>query len=231
MAHFLIEQHSLVHQPAGGTKKRKRLILWPFAQRLTSANGDCPGQPDSGLKSPLFGQPLASLCGEEKTLPQPVQDLLAILYREGPATEGIFHKAASETERRDLKEALDKGDTVDLDSKPVHLLAVVLKDFLRNIPSQLLSAALYEKWMLALEKPSREEKIEELKEVADQLPQPNRLLLKPVLAVLHHISQNAETSRMNSHNLAICFGPNMLSPGTDSTLPLQVQKEMNDKVC
>ncbi|XP_062429089.1 T-cell activation Rho GTPase-activating protein-like [Rhea pennata] len=223
-------EEGLCHSPADGTKKRKRLIPWPFARRRASASGACPEQPDSGLKSPLFGQPLGSLCGEEETLPQPVQDLLAILYREGPATEGIFRKAASEKARRELKEALDKGGTVDLDSKPVHLLAVILKDFLRNIPSQLLSAALFEKWMLALEKPSREEKIEELKEVADQLPRPNVLLLKPLLAVLHHISQNAETSRMDSSNLAICIGPNVLSPGTDSTLPLQVQMEVNDKV-
>ncbi|XP_050827839.1 T-cell activation Rho GTPase-activating protein-like [Serinus canaria] len=35
---------------------------------------------------------------------------------------------------------------------------------------------------------------------------------------------------MDSSNLAICIGPNMLSPGTESTLPLEVQKEMNDKV-
>ncbi|XP_051657549.1 T-cell activation Rho GTPase-activating protein-like [Manacus candei] len=35
---------------------------------------------------------------------------------------------------------------------------------------------------------------------------------------------------MDSSNLAICVGPNMLSPETDSTLPLEVQKEMNDKV-
>ncbi|XP_062429085.1 T-cell activation Rho GTPase-activating protein-like [Rhea pennata] len=223
-------EEGLCHSPADGTKKRKRLIPWPFARRRASASGACPEQPDSGLKSPLFGQPLGSLCGEEETLPQPVQDLLAILYREGPATEGIFRKAASEKARRELKEALDKGGTVDLDSKPVHLLAVILKDFLRNIPSQLLSAALFEKWMLALEKPSRQEKIEELKEVADQLPRPNILLLKPLLAVLHHISQNAETSRMDSSNLAICIGPNVLSPGTDSTLPLQVQMEMNGKV-
>ncbi|XP_062429092.1 T-cell activation Rho GTPase-activating protein-like [Rhea pennata] len=223
-------EEGLCHSPADGTKKRKRLIPWPFARRRASASGACAEQPDSGLKSPLFGQPLGSLCGEEETLPQPVQDLLAILYREGPATEGIFRKAASEKARRELKEALDKGGTIDLDSKPVHLLAVILKDFLRNIPSQLLSAALFEKWMLALEKPSREEKIEELKEVADQLPRPNVLLLKPLLAVLHHISQNAETSRMDSSNLAICIGPNVLSPGTDSTLPLQVQMERNGKV-
>ncbi|XP_055570126.1 T-cell activation Rho GTPase-activating protein-like [Falco cherrug] len=35
---------------------------------------------------------------------------------------------------------------------------------------------------------------------------------------------------MDSSNLAICIGPNMLSPESDNTLPLEVQKEMNDKV-
>ncbi|CAM9938995.1 unnamed protein product [Bubo scandiacus] len=66
--------------------------------------------------------------------------------------------------------------------------------------------------------------------VADKLPRPNLILLKHLLSLLHHISQNADTNRMDSSNLAICVGPNMLSPETDSTLPLQVQKEMNDKV-
>jgi len=41
---------------------------------------------------------------------------------------------------------------------------LTLQDFLRNIPSKLLSDDLYDKWMLALEKPSKQEKIEELKE-------------------------------------------------------------------
>ncbi|XP_014795037.1 PREDICTED: T-cell activation Rho GTPase-activating protein-like [Calidris pugnax] len=116
------------------------------------------------------------------------------------------------------------------DSDP-YLPKTSFQDFLRNIPSKLLSADLYEKWMQALEKPSKQEKIEELKEVADKLPRPNLVLLKHLLSLLHHISQNAETTRMDSSNLAICVGPNMLSPETDNTLPLEVQKEMNDKVC
>lgn len=66
--------------------------------------------------------------------------------------------------------------------------------------------------------------------VADKLPRPNLILLKLLLSLLRHISQNAKTNRMDSSNLAICIGPNMLSPGTDSALPLEVQKEMNDKV-
>ncbi|NXW57235.1 TAGAP protein, partial [Eurystomus gularis] len=213
-----------------GTKKRKKVISQSFTLRRSSTNGNSPGQLDLGAKIALFGQPLAIICGEDDTLPQPVQDLLAILYMKGPSTEGIFRKAANEKARKELKEDLNKGGNVDLKSKSVHLLAVVLKDFLRNIPSKLLSADLYDKWMQALEKPSKQEKIEELKEVADKLPRPNLALLKHLLSLLHHISQNAKTNRMDSSNLAICVGPNMLSPEMDNTLPLEVQKEMNDKV-
>ncbi|NXU54336.1 TAGAP protein, partial [Turnix velox] len=215
---------------ADGTKKGKKVISQSFTLRRSSTSGNSPGQIDSGAKIALFGQPLAAICGEDDTMPQPVQDLLAILYMKGPSAEGIFRKAANEKARKELKEDLNKGGNVDLKSKSVHLLAVVLKDFLRNIPHKLLSADLYEKWMKALEKPSKEEKIEEMKEVADKLPRPNLILLKHLLALLQHISQNAETNRMDSSNLAICVGPNMLSPEMDSTLPLEVQKEMNDKV-
>ncbi|XP_009947911.1 PREDICTED: T-cell activation Rho GTPase-activating protein, partial [Leptosomus discolor] len=151
----------LCHSNADGTKKRKKVISQSFTLRRSSTNGNSPGQLDA--KITLFGQPLAIICGEDDTLPQPVQDILAILYMRGPSTEGIFRKAANEKARKELKEDLNKGGNVDLKSKSVHLLAVVLKDFLRNIPSKLLSADLYEKWMQALEKPSKHEKIEELK--------------------------------------------------------------------
>ncbi|KFO78026.1 T-cell activation Rho GTPase-activating protein isoform X2 [Cuculus canorus] len=210
--------------------KKKKMLSQSFTLRRRSTNRNSLGQLESGAKIALFGQPLAIICGEDDTLPQPVQDLLAILYVKGPATEGIFRKAANEKARKELKEDLNKGGNVDLKSKSVHLLAVVLKDFLRNIPSKLLSADLYEKWIQALEKPSKQEKIEELKEVADKLPRPNLILLKNLLSLLHHISQNAESNRMDSSNLAICVGPNMLSPEMDNMLPLEVQKEMNDKV-
>ncbi|NWV23620.1 TAGAP protein, partial [Origma solitaria] len=215
---------------ADGTKKRKKVISQSFTLRRSLTKRNSSGQLDSGAKITLFGQPLSLICGEDDTLPQPVQDLLAILYTKGPSTEGIFRKAANEKARKELKEDLNKGGNVDLKSKSVHLLAVVLKDFLRNIPSKLLSADLYEKWMQALEKPSKQEKIEELKEVADKLPRPNLVLLKHLLSLLHHISQNAEANRMDSSNLAICIGPNLLSPGMDNVLPLEVHKEMNDKV-
>ncbi|KAK2531799.1 hypothetical protein Q9233_005459 [Columba guinea] len=178
---------------AGGSSSSssRRGLPWPFALWLKPAAAQAPGQEGSGCSRALFGQPLAALCGEDDTLPQPIQELLAVLHQEGPSTEGIFCRAASRTALWELCEALDHGLDIDTGSQPADLLAVVLKvstsdlqmqellpglafsrahleplslqDFFRNIPSKLLVEDLYEEWMSAVEKTSTVEKIEEVK--------------------------------------------------------------------
>ncbi|XP_010290094.1 PREDICTED: T-cell activation Rho GTPase-activating protein-like, partial [Phaethon lepturus] len=190
-------------------RRRRRGLPWPFAVRRSRAVAQAPGQAGSGCSRALFGQPLTALCGEDGTLPQPIQELLAVLQREGPSTEGIFHQAASGTALRELREALDHGADVDMGSQPALLLA---GNFLRSIPSKLLVNDLYEDWMAAMQKASKEEKAEALKAVAEKLPAANLLLLKRLLCLLQHIGHNAASNRMSCSNLAICVGPNLLSP-------------------
>ncbi|KAM6272144.1 T-cell activation Rho GTPase-activating protein-like [Spheniscus humboldti] len=243
----------LCRSPAGGSSgRRRRGLPWPFALRRTPAAAQAPGQAGSGCSRALFGQPLAALCGEDARsqvwgralaaavgrqllrqatvlLPLP-QELLAVLQQEGPSTEGIFRRAASGTALRELREALDRGADVDLGSQPALLLAVILKDFLRSIPSKLLVNDLYEDWMAAMQKTSKEEKISELKAVAEKLPAANLLLLKRLLSLLQHIGHNASASRMSCSNLAICVGPNLLSPANEDLLPLEAMLEVAEKV-
>ncbi|XP_009884838.1 PREDICTED: T-cell activation Rho GTPase-activating protein-like, partial [Charadrius vociferus] len=127
--------------------RRSRGLPWPFALRRTPAAAQAPVQAGSGCSGTLFGQPLAALCGEAGTLPQPIQELLDILYQEGPSTEGIFRRAVSGTLLWELQKALNSGTDEDLRSQPALLLAVILKDFLRSILSKLLCIDLYEDWM------------------------------------------------------------------------------------
>lgn len=182
------------------------------------------------MKASLFDQPLSIICGDDDTLPRPIQDILTILCLKGPSTEGIFRKAANEKARKELKEELNSGIMVDLKSLPVHLLAVVFKDFLRSIPRKLLSCDLFEDWMGALERQNEEDRIEALRQVAEKLPRPNLLLLKHLLSVLYLVSKNAEVSKMDASNLAICVGPNMLTREDDQTLSLEAQKDLNSQV-
>ncbi|CAM9618174.1 unnamed protein product [Bubo scandiacus] len=215
---------------AGGSRSRRRGLPWPFARRGTSAAAEAPGPSGSAGTGALFGRPLAALCSQDGTLPRPIQDLLALLHQHGPSTEGIFRLAASERALRELREALDTGAEVQLESQPACVLAVLLKDFLRKIPSKLLEADLYEEWMSTLQKTSRQEKLAGLKEVASKLPEANLVLLKHLLALLQTISSSAATSRMTAGNLAICVGPNLLSPAEEHTLPLDVLVQATGKV-
>ncbi|KAK2537112.1 hypothetical protein Q9233_002988 [Columba guinea] len=151
----------------GARSRRRRWLPWHFVRPGTSAAAEAPGASGSARTGLLFGRPLADLCSQDGMLPQPMQDLLALLHEQGPSTEGIFRLAASERASREIREALDSGTEVHLASQPVHVLAVILKDFLRKIPSKLLVAELYEQWMAALQKSSREERLVGLKESLD----------------------------------------------------------------
>ena len=59
-----------------------------------------------------------------------VQDILTILFLQGPSTEGIFRKAANEKLRKELKEELNSGGNVTFENASVHLLAVVFKVYI-----------------------------------------------------------------------------------------------------
>ncbi|OPJ85632.1 hypothetical protein AV530_019798 [Patagioenas fasciata monilis] len=199
-----------------------------------------------------------SVSNLERLVEGQAEELLAVLQQEGKTTEGILQKADSGTEFRELREVLDHSADVNLGSQSALLLAIILKlsasdlqleellaglecseahleptalqDFLRSIPGKLLMTDLYEDWMAAMQKSSKEEKMEELKAVAQKLPAANLLLLKRLLALLQHIGYNVSTSRMSSSNLAICLGPNLLSPTNEELRPLETMLEVAEKV-
>ncbi|KAM9019375.1 T-cell activation Rho GTPase-activating protein-like [Ara ararauna] len=173
-------------------------------------------------------EPRASSVPNDTSSPVPAVDLLALLKAHGPSMEGIFRLSASECASREIREALDSGVPVQLENHPVLLLAVLLKDLLWKIPSKLLDVQLYEEWMRAMEKTSRQERLAALREVASKLPEANLLLLRHLLSLLSSISKNVATTKMTAGNLAICLAPNLLSPPQE--LPLDVLAQEIGKV-
>uniref|UniRef100_A0A8C4SJ41 T cell activation RhoGTPase activating protein b n=2 Tax=Erpetoichthys calabaricus TaxID=27687 RepID=A0A8C4SJ41_ERPCA len=209
-----------------GHKKRKKVLSWPF-QRRSLTNSDTM-RSDFDMKTPLFGQPLSIVCDEEEKLPKPIMDILWNLLKKGINTEGIFRKAGNVKVFKEIKEHLNAGTEIDLDEKPVILLAAVLKDFLRQIPNSLLLTELYESWMAAMEKESVSNRYNELKQVVDKLPRPNIVFLEHFLCLLYHITKKSEINKMDAKNLAVCIAPNMLQ--LNPKVSLEVQKEMTEKV-
>lgn len=167
---------------------------------------------DVGLlpKKPLFGKPLSEVCEENGSPPKPIMEILIVLQRDGPNTEGVFRKAGNARALKEIKEQLNNGEEVELKNKPIILLADLLKDFLRQLPGSLLVSGQYQTWMAAMQNDLEQEKCAELKLIINKLPEPNIQLLKCLISMLHHISVGEDKSKMDSNSLAVCVSPNLL---------------------
>ncbi|XP_042333818.1 rho GTPase-activating protein 20-like [Sceloporus undulatus] len=189
-------------------KRKKSLIDWAL-RRSSSTPTSSPASQSPTNPRKLFGLSLTSVC-PDGSLPKPIKDILQLLYYEGPSTRGIFRRSANAKICKELKEKLNSGDEVRVDGESVFVAAAVITDFLRNIPNSVLSSEMHGLWMEAMDKENQAHKIEAIKSLVNQLPEANRILLRHLFGVLHHIEQNAIENQMNAFNLALCIAPNML---------------------
>uniref|UniRef100_A0A673K9A5 T-cell activation Rho GTPase-activating protein-like n=1 Tax=Sinocyclocheilus rhinocerous TaxID=307959 RepID=A0A673K9A5_9TELE len=181
-----------------------RLVRWKsIFRQVQKKNMEHP-------KNTLFGRPLSDVCQKDGCPPIAIMDIFTLLLRNGLYTEGVFRRAGNARARREIKAQLNDGIEVDLKEQSVILLADLVKDFLRQLPGRLLMVEKYKSWMTAMEKEGQEQKCAELKMVINTLPEPNIQLLKHFMVLLYHISENADTNKMSSTNLATCVSPNLL---------------------
>ncbi|XP_078146082.1 T cell activation RhoGTPase activating protein b [Centroberyx gerrardi] len=198
---------------------------WSLVRKLR--RGSLLGRSDANTKTQLFGQPLGKICPDDGSLPKPLTEMLVLLWKKGPSTEGVFRKPCNNKMRETIREQLNSGLEVDMEGQPVALLVGLLKSFLKELPGSLLVSELYDKWMKALDSEDARQRASEIKRVVDTLPGPNRLLLQHLLSVLHHILESADTNKMDAHNLAVCIAPTLLQLGDT---PLVEQRDKMDKV-
>nr|XP_012774935.1 rho GTPase-activating protein 20 isoform X3 [Maylandia zebra] len=209
-------------------KRRRSLIAWAFWRGSSSNLNELSLSTARGC---LFGQPLSSVCAGD-TLPKPVMDMLTFLYHEGSWTRGIFRRPAGARAVRELRDALDAGESqLPLTRDHIFIIAGVFKDFLRSIPGSLLSCELHEDWMEVLEEEEEEEEqVQDVQRMICRLPKENALLLRYLLAVLHGIQGNAQENQMTTFNLSVCIAPSMLWPPGVPCSP-EVEGEGTKKVC
>ncbi|XP_026174886.1 T cell activation RhoGTPase activating protein b isoform X2 [Mastacembelus armatus] len=181
---------------------------------------------ETSTRTQLFGQALCKICPDD-SLPRPVTEMLVLLRKKGPATEGVFRKPCNSKNMKDIREQLNNSLEVDLEGQPVVLLVGLLKSFLKELPGSLLVSELYDNWMTALDNTDTQERALEIRKVVDMLPSHNLLLLQHLVCVLHHILESADINKMDAHNLAVCIAPTLLQ--LDGT-PLEEQQEKMKKV-
>lgn len=149
--------------------------------------------------SRFFGLPLSRIC-PNGTLSPILNAILRGLFQRGPHTQGIFRRCASAKALRELRDRIDQMGTAaceELLTSPALLLAGLLKEFLRSLPTPLLGGPQVNEWLVAAESG----RVEQIKKLVARIPRENHVLLAHIICVLHHIAKRARYNLMSPNNL------------------------------
>ncbi|XP_029008441.1 unconventional myosin-IXAb-like isoform X5 [Betta splendens] len=187
----------------------------------------CCKKYDPELSSRQFGVELSRLTSEERMVPQLVEKLINYIEMHGLYTEGIYRKSGSTNKIKELRQGLDTDvSSVNLDDYNIHVIASVLKQWLRDLPSPLMTFELYEEFLRAMGQPDKREVIRGVYSVIDQLSRTHLSTLERLIFHLVRIALQEETNRMSANALAIVFAPCVLRC-PDSIDPLQSVQDIS----
>ncbi|RJE26594.1 GTPase-activating protein [Aspergillus sclerotialis] len=219
------------------TTKEKKRSIWGFrtrssfdlASQVQPSNDSPTTQGNSALTDrrdivkSVFGMPL-----EEAVLfcaPQGVDvDLPAVVYRsieyleaKGAASEeGIFRLSGSNVVVKALKERFNTEGDVDLlggdQYYDVHAVASLFKQYLRELPTTVLTRELHLEFLRVLELDERQKKVVAFNGLVHRLPKPNLALLRALSKYLIVIVNNSNVNKMTVRNVGIVFAPTLNIP-------------------
>lgn len=179
--------------------------------------GDLPGA--APIKR-VFGVPLAeavSLASKNVhhcKVPAIVYRCIEHLkMRDAIFEEGIFRLSGSTATIRTLKDRFNREYDVDLVKSEtfydIHAVAGLLKLYLREIPTLVLSSYLAPEFREAVDIQDPTLKVLRLKSLVHELPRENRDLLCVLCSLLTEIIANSEINKMNLRNVGIVFAPTL----------------------
>ncbi|CAI6341770.1 unnamed protein product [Periconia digitata] len=170
----------------------------------------------------VFGIPLAEAV--EYTQPIGLKDPLpAVVFRcleylrakNAINEEGIFRLSGSNIVIRALRERFNtEGDVKLLDGQyyDIHAVASLLKLYLRELPSSILTRELHLDFLKVLDMDERSKKIQTFSVLVHRLPRTNFELIRHMSAFLIEIVENAGMNKMTVRNVGIVFAPTLNIP-------------------
>ncbi|XP_067643528.1 rho GTPase-activating protein 68F [Eurosta solidaginis] len=169
-----------------------------------------------------FGAPLKFIVSNSpclNSIPPIVRKCVDLLSMTGMIdTEGIFRRSGNHTEIIALKERVNRGEDVDLSKVNVHVIAGLLKSFLRDLSEPLLTFELYDDITSFLDWPKEERSRNVTQLIREKLPEENYELFKYLVEFLVRVMECEDLNKMTSSNLAIVFGPNFLWSNRNTSL-------------
>ncbi|KAL3962018.1 hypothetical protein ACCO45_003541 [Purpureocillium lilacinum] len=233
--------------PTNDEKKARKRSFFGFGPKTRSSSdgqdslfggseaGSASTPPQGSYHGPVrqvFGAPLAEAVRYnppvDVNVPLPSVVFRCIQYldhKDAILEEGIFRLSGSNVVIKQLRERFNNEGDINLVTDEhyhdIHAVASLLKLYLRELPTTILTRDLHLEFLATTEIADRKEKIATLAELARRLPQANATLLKYLISFLIKIINNADMNKMNVRNVGIVFSPTLNIPAPVFAMFLQ----------
>lgn len=159
-------------------------------------------------------------------IPIVVKQSVSYLKLKGLRTEGLFRRSASVQTIKELQKLYNLGKPVNFDMYgDIHVPAVILKTFLRELSEPLLTFDSFEA-ILRITSVESILRVTYCKEIVHKLPAHNYAVLKYLMCFLNLVHQESLSNKMTSFNLGCVFGLNLIWPA-EGTLSLAALVPVN----
>ncbi|XP_071375381.1 rho GTPase-activating protein SYDE1, partial [Centroberyx affinis] len=186
-------------------------------------------QPSSDVSVPpsVFGVELHHLVekeGSTSPIPLLIQKTVAEIERRGLKVVGLYRLCGSAAVKKELRDWFERNSSavcLSEDLYPdINVITGILKDYLRELPSPLITRTLYQVVLEAMTlRPPPAPPATPDPPLAQTtvgllacLPAPERATLSLLLDHLSLVASFSSANRMTHQNLAVCFGPVLLTP-------------------
>ncbi|XP_012603061.2 rho GTPase-activating protein SYDE2 isoform X1 [Microcebus murinus] len=176
----------------------------------------------------IFGVDIRRVVEKENIglmVPLLIQKCIMEIEKRGCQVVGLYRLCGSAAVKKELREAFERDSKAvglcENQYPDINVITGVLKDYLRELPSPLITKQLYEAVLDAMAKsplkmssngcendPSDSKFAVDL---LDCLPEIEKETLKMLLDHLKLVASYHEVNKMTCQNLAVCFGPVLLS--------------------
>ncbi|XP_022599202.1 rho GTPase-activating protein SYDE1 isoform X2 [Seriola dumerili] len=182
---------------------------------------------DSSAPANVFGVELHNLVEKEGSaapVPLLIQKTVAEIERRGLKVVGLYRLCGSAAVKKELRDWFERNSSavcLSEDLYPdINVITGILKDYLRELPSPLITRTLYQvvREAMTLRPPPGPPATPDPQlaqctvELLSCLPPPERATLSLLLDHLSLVASFSSSNRMNHQNLAVCFGPVLLTP-------------------
>ncbi|XP_016406826.1 SLIT-ROBO Rho GTPase-activating protein 2 [Sinocyclocheilus rhinocerous] len=147
-------------------------------------------------------------------IPLMVESCIRFISRHGLHHEGIFRVSGSQVEVNDIKSAFERGEDPlagDQNDHDMDSIAGVLKLYFRGLENALFPKEVFHELMSCVSMENLQDRAVHIRKVLLSLPSNTLVIMRYLFAFLNHLSQYSDDNMMDPYNLAICFGPTLMS--------------------